>query len=310
MQANSGSRRFPLAIAVLLFVFVLIPYLFWRGTWFGTKLTQSQLRQYLAEKDKPRKVQHALVQIELQMVEGNSEVSRWYPEVLKLSEHASKEVRITVAWVMGQDTTYAPFHQTLLKLVRDEQPMVRRNAALSLVRFHDLSGKQEILSMLRPYPVAARSGGTATIMVSAGDHCPHGKLLARIQNARGTDDVQAPISGSVSDLLTHNGNAVGAGQVLLTILPDENQIWEALRALYLIGSPEDLTDLSQYTTTKYSERVQRQAKETILAIQRRRGSQRQGAKTQRHKADQDEHYVLTKSVELGSLILGGQIYSP
>ena len=271
MQANPRRRRFPLAIAVLLFVFVLIPYLFWRGTWFGTKLTQSQLRLYLTDKDKPRKVQHALVQIERQIVDGNSDVRRWYPEVLKLSDHASKEVRITVAWVMGQDATYAPFHQALLKLLRDEQPMVRRNAALSLVRFHDLSGKQEILSMLRPYSVAARSGGTATIMVSAGDPCAHGKLLARIQNARGTDDVQAPISGSVGDLLTHNGDAVDAGQTLLTILPDENQIWEALRALYLIGIPEDLIDLSKYTTTKYSERVQRQAKETILAIQHRRG---------------------------------------
>ncbi|HEY3129054.1 MAG TPA: HEAT repeat domain-containing protein [Acidobacteriota bacterium] len=269
MQANPRRRRFPLAFAALLFVFVLIPYLFWRGTWFGTKLTQSQMRQYLADKDKPRKVQHALVQIERQMVDGNSDVRRWYPELLKLSDHASKEIRITVAWVMGQDAAYAPFHQALLKLLRDEQPMVRRNAALSLVRFHDLSGKQEILSMLRPYLVAARSGGTATILVSVGDPCAPGKLLARIQNAQGTDDVQAPIPGSVGELLTHNGDSVGAGQTLLTILSDENQIWEALRALYLIGSPEDLPYVSKCTSTNYPERIQRQAKETARAIQSR-----------------------------------------
>ncbi len=268
MIANSINRRFPVVSAIILFIFILIPYLFWRGTWFGTELTPSQMQQYLADKDKPRKVQHALVQIERKIVEGDTAVRRLYPQVSKLSDHPSKEVRITAAWVMGQDTSYAPFHQALLKLLRDANPTVGRNAALSLVRFHDLSGKEEILSMLRPYPVIAGSEGTATMIVSAGDPCQHGKLLARIQHALGTADVQAPISGSVGDLLTHTGDAVAAGQTLLTILPDENQIWEALRALYLIGSREDLPMISKYTSANYPERIQQQAKETVLETQR------------------------------------------
>lgn len=268
MMANSRNRRFPVVFAIILFIFILIPYLFWRGTWFGTELTQSQMQQYLADKDKPREVQHALVQIERKIVQGDTAVRRWYPEVSKLSDHPSKEVRITLAWVMGQDTSYAPFQQALLKLLRDANPMVRRNAALSLVRFYDLSGKEEILSMLRPYPVLAESEGTVTMIVSAGDPCQHGKLLARIQSARGTADVQAPISGSVGDLLTHTGDAVAAGQMLLTILSDENQIWEALRSLYLIGSPEDLPVISKYTSANHPERIRQQAMEAVLAIQR------------------------------------------
>src|SRR2546425_277251 len=99
-------RRPPFLFVLTLFIFVLIPFLFWRGTWFGTGLTDTQMQQYLGDRGKPRRVQHALVQIEKKMVDGEASVRRWYPDVLSLAGDPAKEVRITVAWVMGQDSTY------------------------------------------------------------------------------------------------------------------------------------------------------------------------------------------------------------
>ena len=64
----------------------------------------------------------------------------WYPEVVKFSADGSDELRVTAAWVMGQDNQSPEFHAALLKLLTDPNPMVQRNAALSLVRFADTSG--------------------------------------------------------------------------------------------------------------------------------------------------------------------------
>ena len=56
---------------------------------------------------------------------------------------------------MGQDRNYAPFHEALLKLIHDPQPMVRRNAALSLAVFGDPAARPELVAMLRPFTVNA-----------------------------------------------------------------------------------------------------------------------------------------------------------
>ncbi len=41
---------------------------------------------------------------------------------------------------MGKDPSVPEFHEALKKLLVDNDPMVQRNAALSLVRFGDVSG--------------------------------------------------------------------------------------------------------------------------------------------------------------------------
>jgi HEAT repeat protein len=51
---------------------------------------------------------------------------------------------------MGQDSTSALFHHTLLQMLRDDEVLVRRNAALSLVRFGDDEGLNELRAMLAP----------------------------------------------------------------------------------------------------------------------------------------------------------------
>ncbi len=48
---------------LLVFLVVLLPFLFWRSTWFGRSLTDREVEKYLLDTKRPRKTQHALVQI-------------------------------------------------------------------------------------------------------------------------------------------------------------------------------------------------------------------------------------------------------
>ena len=50
-----------------------------------------------------------------------------------------------MAWLMGADSASEDFYNALEKLLLDAEPIVRRNAALALVRFNDASGRQSFL---------------------------------------------------------------------------------------------------------------------------------------------------------------------
>jgi HEAT repeat protein len=84
------------------------------------------------------------------MERGDPKVAQWYETVAQLSEHSGPQVRVTAAWVMGQDSTSELFHNTLLQMLSDDEVLVRRNAALSLVRFGDDEGLSELRAMLAP----------------------------------------------------------------------------------------------------------------------------------------------------------------
>ena len=116
---------------------VLMPFLFWWNTWFGRHLSDQQITEYLHDDKKPRHIQHALVQLGDRMTRTDASAKQWYPDLVRLAVNPVEEVRNTDAWVMGQDTSGAGFHETLLKMLQDSSPMVRGNAALSLVRFGD-----------------------------------------------------------------------------------------------------------------------------------------------------------------------------
>jgi hypothetical protein len=142
-------------ITLFALLLVLLPFLFWYGTWFGRKLTDSDIDRYLAGRAHPRHAQHALVQIGERLSHGDPGASRWYPQVVEQSNSPLIELRQTAAWIMGQDHHYAPFHTALLNLLHDPQPMVRRNAALALSNFGDAAARPELLAMLRPYTLVS-----------------------------------------------------------------------------------------------------------------------------------------------------------
>src|SRR5438093_13528693 len=108
--------------------------------------------------------------------------TRWYPELIRLSSHPVEEVRNTNAWVMGQDTSGAGFRETLLKMLNDPSPMVRGNAALSLVRFGDASGRGQIVALLEPAQITAPQSGKVTDLSTVGTTIHQGGVIAKLDH--------------------------------------------------------------------------------------------------------------------------------
>src|SRR2546422_1812717 len=154
------STRNRLLFFLTAWLIVLMPFLFWWNTWFGRQLSDKRLTEYLQDGKHPRHIQHALVQIGERMTRHDASVRRWYPELVRLAAYPVVEVRNTDAWVMGQgamgnDTSGAGFHEALLKMLNDPSLMVRGNAALSLVRFGDATGRPQIIALLQPAKILA-----------------------------------------------------------------------------------------------------------------------------------------------------------
>jgi hypothetical protein len=273
--AGAVRRRWLYLILIVTLLFVLMPFLFWQATWFGRPLTDAQIKKNLADSEHPRKVQHALSQIADRMVSRDPSVRvsarRWYPQVIALSASPIEELRLTAAWVMGQDNSVAEFHQALLPLLADPHPMVRRNAALALVRFGDAAGRLVILSMLEPYTVLAPQGGTLTQRLKAGDVLNPGTLLGRIEQGNKKIEIRSQVPGTLDRWLARDAAGVSRGDALTLIAPSSDVVWEALRALYLIGQPEDLPAIERNArgSTGLPNSVRQQAELTARAIHSR-----------------------------------------
>jgi hypothetical protein len=262
-----ARQRAYLLITLFALLLVLFPFLFWYMTWFGRKLSDAQITEYMADHGKPRHEQHALVQIGERLAHRDARVSRWYPQVVELAASPLVELRQTAAWIMGQDHTYAPFHAALLKLLTDPQPMVRRNAALGLSNFGDPAARLELLAMLRPYTIASPGVGVVQYRLKLGEYVNPGTLVAHV----GGVEVRSPLPGEVRDLSRRSGSTVAAGDPLVELSADKAHVWEALRALWTVGARDDLDDIQRYArgVTSMPEKVQEQALLTVQAIQAR-----------------------------------------
>src|SRR5215470_16759062 len=149
------STRHRILFFVTAWFIAFMPVMFWWNTWFGRTLSEKQVAEYLRDDKHPRHIQHALVQMGERMSRHDATVAQWYPEVVRLAAHPVEEVRNTDAWVLGQDTSGQGFHEALLKMLGDPSPLVRGNAALSLVRYGDATGRQQIVSLLKSATVTA-----------------------------------------------------------------------------------------------------------------------------------------------------------
>jgi hypothetical protein len=265
------STRNRLLFFLTAWLVVLMPFLFWWSTWFGRALTTKEMGEYLNDNAHPRHIQHAIVQLGQRMTRHDSSAARWYPDLVRLASHPREEVRSTDAWVMGQDTTGRGFHETLLKMLEDPSLMVRGNAALSLVSFGDSSGKPQIVSLLQPVTITASAAGRVVDTAGVGMAIHQGGLIAKLQDSGETRELRSPITGRVRTLSTATGASVVAGATIATVEPGEEQVWEALRALYLIGQLEDLPAIRPYQRElpEVPQRVRQQAMETERAIQER-----------------------------------------
>jgi biotin carboxyl carrier protein len=265
------STRNRLLFFVTAWLIVLMPFLFWWNTWFGRQLSASQMDEYLNDDKHPRHIQHALVQLGERMARHDASVARWQPQLIRLAAHPVEEVRNTDAWVMGQDTSAAGFHESLLKMLQDSSLTVRGNAALSLVRFGDPAGRPQIVALLQPATITAPSAGKITDTDKPGTSIHQGGLVARVQTGDSTVEVRSPIAGRIRTLTVSTGANVTTGTEIATIDPAAEQVWEALRALYLVGQPDDLPAVRAYERDlpDISDRLRQQATLTEQAIRDR-----------------------------------------
>jgi biotin carboxyl carrier protein len=268
---TSFGGRWALGILAIALLFVLMPFLFWNATWFGRPMNDQQLSKALADHSHPRDIQHALAQLETRVEANDPSARKWYPQIVQLAGDPVDEIRVTDAWVMGQDNSSEDFHHTLLQLLSDPNPMVRRNAALSLVRFKDDSGHAQIVAMLRPFELNSPFEGKLDTRLKAGDVLNPGTMVAHIESSAGKREVRSNVPGTLDRWLAANGSNVTSGQPILSLLPSENMVWEALRALYLIGTSEDLPDVARYArgSDGTSSQVTQQAQATLTAIRGR-----------------------------------------
>ncbi len=273
IRAKEAPRRVPGSrpILILAILFVAATFLAWYFSWFGRELTDADISKYLADEQKPRHVQHALLQIQQRIERGDPNAKNWYPQVITLSGSQETEFRLTVAWLMGFDNKSSEFHDALRKLLKDEEPIVRRNAALALVRFNDHSGREELLAVLQPFHVKAPGDGTLVSSLQEGATIARRTLLARIQQPDGKVlEVRSPLPGRVNKILKPNGSQVARDDEVLNLISDEDSVWEALRGLSLVGTKDDLQLIQSYaTSTEASARIKEQASLTLNAIQKR-----------------------------------------
>ena len=270
--------RWMVAILVLTFLFVLMPFLFWQATWFGKPLDSAEIEKALADREHPREIQHALSQVADRTLAPDqatrASARPFYPAVMRIAETGTPELRLTAAWVMGQDNTVPEFHDRLLRLLRDGSPMVRRNAALSLVRFGDPAGRDEIRSLLAPYSMPSPYDGTLSQRLRPGDAVNPGTLVGHVVAGSGAEaaerELRSDVPGQINRWLAAERAPVTEGQPILLIDPSPAEVFEALRALFLIGEQQDLPAVEQFLRgTAVPENIRQQAQATAEAIRSR-----------------------------------------
>src|SRR5215213_813730 len=273
IRVSEPRRRIPSSgpILILAGLFVTATFLAWYFAWFGRELSDADVSKYLSDDKNPRRVQHALLQIQQRMERGDGSAKTWYPQLVTLSGNAETEFRLTVAWLMGFDNSSPEFHNALLQLVHDEEPIVRRNAALALVRFNDNSGRAELLAVLKPYVLKAPVDGVLASSMHEGTAVNRRTPLARIQQSDGKMvELRSPLPGRVNKISKPSGSQVTRDEDLISLNSDEQSVWEALRALALIGTKDDLALVQSYAdSTEASGRIKEQASLTARAISSR-----------------------------------------
>jgi hypothetical protein len=273
IRVSEARRRVPGSgpILVLAGLFIAATLLAWYFSWFGRELSDADISKYLADVNNPRHVQHALVQIQKRIERGDGSAKSWYPQLVTLSGNPETEFRLTVAWLMGFDNNSPQFHDALLKLLHDEEPIVRRNAALALVRFNDNSGREELVSVLQPYVLKAPADGTVASSMHEGTTVNRRTPLARIQQSDGkVAELRSPLAGRVNKIFKPNGSQITHDDDLISLNSDEQSVWEALRGLAIVGKPEDLPVIETYATASdASARIKEQASLTAKSINHR-----------------------------------------
>ena len=94
----------------------------------------------------------------------------------------------------------------------------------------------------------------------------------KLKNAAGeTVDVRSPFTGRLRTISLQAGSTVQAGAEVAVVDPGTEQVWEALRALHVVGQLRDLPAILpfQRELPDIPDRIRQQAAETEAAIRQR-----------------------------------------
>jgi len=272
---KAGLSRFAVPkltiILVIAWIVALVPFLFFRETWFSRPLSDQQVGEYLHSDHKPDQIQYALSQIGQRMSRHDASVTIWYPDLLRLCSHRSEDVRIEDAEAMSNDPSRGDFHEALLRMLRDQSRAVRLRAALALVRFGDDAGHKEIVDSLAPWALETDSDGRVNYLARVGSSVRRGAVIAEVMTPAGSATFRTPVSGRVQYVSVRVNDPISKGTELLSIAPNAQQVMASLVALYQIGLPEDLPIIAgfQQLLPDMPQRVTQQAVLTERAIRER-----------------------------------------
>jgi hypothetical protein len=254
-------------LIVVAALFIIVPFLTWYGTWFGRDLSDEDIAKYLSDEQNPRHIQHALLQVEVKIEHNDAGAKKFYPQIVTAAKSSHAEIRKTAAWVMGQDNKSEEFHRALVDLLKDGEPLVRRNAALQLVRFGDANGRPELRAMLQPFEARTPLTGSIVSLLPRGAPIRSGGLLARIRDASGNvQEFRSPVDGTIISSAFKEGDSVTVGQTVVSLTPDRLTINDALQALAYVGMKDDLPLIQSSAQLDASAETVRQAELTAKAI--------------------------------------------
>ena len=263
----------PRSIIVIFVTILVIIGITWRGCWYGAPLSDKQITSFLSGEGSLNDMQKALAQVEKKIQEHPGSAKSFYPLVANLVIHEAPKIRSTTAWVMGMDPKHEPFGVGLRTLLRDQEPLVQRNAALGLVRRGSDDGLDIVRSMLADYVVRAPAGGDLVAVLSRKETVRVGTKLARIREDNGTaTDIASPLDGTVRKVEALIGKRIEEGAEVLRIAPTDPEIANAVAALRFIGTMEDIALVQRVLNgelkTATAETVQI-AKQTLEVLRKR-----------------------------------------
>jgi pyruvate/2-oxoglutarate dehydrogenase complex dihydrolipoamide acyltransferase (E2) component len=126
--------------------------------------------------------------------------------------------------------------------------------------------------MLRPFAVKMTFAGTLITVLPVGSPVSREAMVARVRDEKGSvQEIRAPVAGKIERVSAVDGMSLAVGAELLVLAPDSKNVWEALRALYLVGVAEDVPEVERYAqgVPGMSEEIKKQAALTAEAIKSR-----------------------------------------
>jgi hypothetical protein len=132
------------------------------------------------------------------------------------------------------------------------------------------------VALLQPATTNAPVSGRIVDADRPGTAIHQGGLLAKLATAGSSAplEIRSPIPGRIRSVSQPGAN-VAAGAEIAVVDPGADQVWEALRALYLAGQMDDLPAIRPYERDlpDIPDHVRQQAMETEKAIRARAGAQ-------------------------------------